>query len=390
MKVSSLFTVLGIMAALASCAGHSAADTPAAVRKGETMSDAASSIPAPWSAEKAWNWYKQYPWLSGCNFIPSTASNELEMWQAGSWDPQSIERELGYAQNLGFNVMRVFLHYLAWKEDAAGFYSRLDQYLSIAQSRGIYTILVLNDSCWNPEPFTGPQPPPVPFRHNSQWLQSPGNTGLVESAEYAQVETYVRSTVRRYGQDRRVLLWDLLNEPDNDNGGRFPAELRNKSDYTYRLLADSFRWAREENPGQPLSAGLWAGDWHKGRLNRFNQLQTSESDVITFHNYDNKLGLSMRIAEIKAFGRPAICTEYMARPTGSTFRNCMPLLKKEGIGAINWGFVSGKTQTVYPWDSWTKDYSAEPALWFHDILRSDGSPYDSAECEFIRTLNAQR
>ena len=65
----------------------------------------------------------------------------------------------------------------------------------------------------------------------------------------------------------------------------------------------------------------------------------------------------------------------MRRPV-SNFATHLPFLKKENVGAYNWGLVSGKTQTIYPWDSWTKPYDAEPKIWFHDIFRKDGSPFD--------------
>ena len=82
-----------------------------------------------WSEEKANSWYQQQPWLVGSNFIPANAINELEMWQAATFDPQEIDKELGWAQSLGMNTMRVFLHDLLWQQDAAGF-KQQNRYLS--------------------------------------------------------------------------------------------------------------------------------------------------------------------------------------------------------------------------------------------------------------------
>jgi hypothetical protein len=74
-----------------------------------------------WSKHAANQWYGKQGWMRGCDFIPSTAINQLEMWQAESFDSATINRELGYAQSIGFNCMRVFLHHLAWQKDAVGF-----------------------------------------------------------------------------------------------------------------------------------------------------------------------------------------------------------------------------------------------------------------------------
>ena len=79
----------------------------------------------------------------------------------------------------------------------------------------------------------------------------------------------------------------------------------------------------------------------------------------------------------------------MARPAGSTFETHLPYFKEQNVGAYCWGFVAGKSQTIYPWDSWQKKYDAEPKLWFHDILRANGMPYDEQEVKLIRRLTAK-
>jgi hypothetical protein len=56
------------------------------------------------------------------------------------------------------------------------------------------------------------------------------------------------------------------------------------------------------------------------------------------------------------------------------------------VAAFNWGLVDGKSQTIYPWDSWNKSYDAAPALWFHDIFRRDGKPYRPQEVAYIRAI----
>ena len=323
-----------------------------------------------WPKAQANQWYARQGWLRGCDFIPSTAINQLEMWQAESFDTVTIARELGYAQSIGLNCMRVFLHHLAWQQDPAGFKIRVDQYLAIAERKNIKTIFVFFDDCWNESYHAGRQPAPKPGIHNSGWLRDPGKLLYDDSTLISVLETYVKDILKTFGHDQRILLWDLYNEPGNSNYG-------NKS---LRLLRYAFSWGREINPSQPLSAGLWSRDLHE--LNRF---QLESSDVITYHNYEEEKAHQQAIDSLRKYGRPLICTEYMARLRNSTFFNIMPMLKKENVAAINWGLVAGKTNTKYAWDTPIPDGS-EPKIWFHDIFRPDGTPYNQQEVDFIRSL----
>jgi len=115
-----------------------------------------------WSEKAANDWYRKQPWLVGSNYIPGTAINQLEMWQADSFDPATIDRELGWAEGIGMNTMRVFLHDLAWQQDAQGFLHRMDTFLAIAARHRIRPVFVLFDSCWDPAPTPGRQRAPVP------------------------------------------------------------------------------------------------------------------------------------------------------------------------------------------------------------------------------------
>jgi len=355
--------------------------------------DAAKAAPpARWSIQHAQAWYHSYPWLVGANFVPSTAINQLEMWQADTFDPVTIDHELGYAQGIGMNTMRVFLHDLAWREDPQGFYSRVDKYLEIADRHGIKTLFVIFDAVWNPNPHAGKQPDPVPGRHNSGWVQSPGRAYLESPQKQDELKPYVVGLLTRYKNDPRVLGWDLFNEPDNPNrqaygrdGTRTELNEADKEKFATQLLEKTFAWAREVNPSQPVTSGVWLGDYltHPTRL---QQIQLGESDVITFHNYDRPEELEKRIEGLQKLGRPVLCTEYMARGNHSTFKDNLPILKKYGVAAWNWGLVKGKSNTIYPWDSWVKQYTSEPPVWFHDVFRPDGTPFSPAEVDFIRKL----
>jgi hypothetical protein len=323
-----------------------------------------------WSIEKANEWYQQHPWMAGADYIPATAINQLEMWQAETYDPATIDKELGWAEGIGFNTMRVFLHSIAWKQDPQGFKKRVDNFLALCAKHHIEPMLVFFDDCWNKVPKAGVQPEPKPGIHNSGWMQDPGQAASIDPSNFPELEKYVKDVMTSFAHDKRILLWDLYNEPGNSG----------KKDSTMALLQKTFEWARAVNPDQPISAGLW--DWGFEKLNAFQALN---SDIITYHNYDEPAQHLRVIQLLKAFGRPLICTEYMARVRNSRFVNILPLLKKENVGAINWGFVSGKTNTIYAWDTPIADGS-QPNEWFHDIFFKDGKPYREDEVNFIKKL----
>lgn len=328
-----------------------------------------------WSIEKVGNWYNNYKWITGANFNPSSAINQLEMWQSDTFDPETIDRELGYAEAIGFNTMRVYLHSLAYKADPKGFKGRVDSYLKIADNHGIKTIIVLFDDVWGATPKIGKQAVPKPGIHNSGWVQDPGDPASKEAKNFPELEVYVKNVINTFKNDKRVLLWDLYNEPGNS--GKFKESVP--------LLEKVFIWAREVNPSQPLTAGIWK--WSK-KFQEVNEIQALNSDVITYHHYGEPEDHLKVINLLKTHGRPLICTEYMARTKNNRFSNTLPLLKDENVGAINWGLVAGKSNTIYQWD--TPILSGdEPTEWFHDIFRKDGTPYRQDEVNLIKKLNSK-
>jgi hypothetical protein len=328
------------------------------------------SIREVWSKSQANTWYETKGWLRGSDFIPSTAINQLEMWQAETFDTATINRELGWAESIGMNSMRVYLHHAAWAIDRDGFKNRVDQYLAIADKHHISTIFVFFDDCWNPRYQTGKQPDPKPGIHNSGWIRDPGDLIHDDSTLVVTLESYVKDVLTQFANDKRIVLWDLYNEPGNSGYG-------NKS---MPLLQRVFLWGRQVNPSQPLSVGVWNKE-----LVDLNNFQLANSDVTTYHNYSEPEEHQRWIDSLKTYGRPLICTEYMARTRNSRFDNIMPLLKKENIAAYNWGLVAGKTNTIYAWDTPMPD-GKEPKIWFHDIFRKDGTPYKKEEVALIKQL----
>lgn len=324
-----------------------------------------------WPVEKANAWYRTHKWINGADYLPSNAINQLEMWQAATFDSAINDKELGWAENIGFNTMRVYLHSVAWKQDNEGFKNRMNTFLNIADRHHIKILFVFFDDCWNKAGVAGKQPDPKPGIHNSGWVQDPGDPFSNDTTQYPMLEKYVKDVLAWFKNDKRILLWDLYNEPGNSG----------KLESSLTLLTKVFQWAREVNPEQPISAGLWAWDYEK-----LNTFQAMNSDIITYHNYEEPQWHLRVIELLKAHGRPLICTEYMARTRNSRFANMLPMLKKHNIGAINWGFVAGKSNTIYAWDTPLPN-GEEPTEWFHDIFRKDGTPYRQDEVNLIKKLN---
>ena len=322
-----------------------------------------------WTVKQANEWYSKHDWLVGADFLPSTAINQLEMWQAETYDPVTIDKELGWAAAIGMNVMRVYLHDLAWKADAIGFKKRMTDFLSIAAKHKIKILFCIFDDCWNPDAKIGKQPEPKPGVHNSGWVRSPNKATHDDSSQWKYLKEYVEDILTTFRDDERILMWDLYNEPANSGYGMT----------SMPLLKKVFEWAWLIRPSQPLTVGVWFMDFPE-----INRYQLENSDVITYHNYSDTNSMKKAIDSLQNFGRPIICTEYMARTNNSRFETHLPILKRYNVGAINWGLVSGRSNTIFPWGS--KEGSPEPTPWFHDVFRKDGSPYDQKEIELIKKL----
>ncbi|HEX8060361.1 MAG TPA: 1,4-beta-xylanase [Cyclobacteriaceae bacterium] len=344
-----------------------------------------------WTTKQANDWYKSQPWYVGANYVPYNAINELEMWQAETFDLKRIDQELKWAEDMGMNTMRVFLHDLLW-QDAEGFKNRLNQFLAVCDKHHIKPMLVLFDSCWDPNPKLGKQHEPTPGIHNSGWVQSPGVAALMDEKEWPRLEMYVKGVVGAFANDNRVMSWDVWNEPDNYNGNSY-ADQKSKIDQIEKILPKVFEWTRAAKPSQPLTSGVWKINYKEFKeLTKTEKIQLELSDIVTFHCYDDAASFERAVAFLKKYERPMICTEYLARGNKSTFETILPIGKREKIGMINWGFVVGKTQTNLPWDSWQKPYvnGRQPAVWHHEILNADGSPYKQEEVNMIKSLTGKK
>lgn len=322
-----------------------------------------------WTKQRAWTWYKQVSPILGCNYLPRTAVNMTEMWQKQTFDPKTIDEELGWAEKAGYNSVRVFVQYLVWKQDPDGLKRRIDRFLAVADKHGIRTMVILFCDCSfaGKEPYLGKQDEPIPGVHNSGWVPSPGLKRVTDRKAWPDLEKYVKDIVGRFGKDRRVLIWDLYNEPGNSGMGT----------RSLPLAEAAFGWARAAGPSQPITTGAWRA-LGGGMSKKLMEL----SDVVSFHGYDGPGGIKAKIAVCKKLGRPIICTEWLRRQVGNTFAAILPIFAAERVGSYHWGLVAGRTQTYMHWGS--KKGSPMPKVWQHDVFHPDGKPYDAKEIELHR------
>jgi Cellulase (glycosyl hydrolase family 5) len=318
-----------------------------------------------WSAATARMWFSKQAWPLGFNYIPSTAINTTEMWQKETFDPTTIEREMHAAAAVGFNCARVFLQYLVWESDPEGLKARMRTFMDIAARNHIKVIWVFFDDCTFitvTDPHLGKQPDVISGEYANGWTPSPGEMRVVNQSSWPGLKIYVTDLVTTFRSDKRIFAWDLYNEPGNSH-------MTNKS---LPLLKAVFTWARGAGPSQPITSGVW-----RGELTDINDVILKNSDIISFHNYGGPDAMNNEIDDLEREGRPLICTEWLARQTGSTVANILPILYDRHVGGVIWGLVNGKTQTNYHWGS--KAGSPAPVLWQHDIFHGDLTYYDPNE-----------
>ena len=341
-----------------------------------------------WSAERANTWYAAQAWPVGVNYVPAYASNAIEFWQAETFNPDAIDRELALAQGLGFNTLRIFLNDRVWAAERDGFKKRIGQFMDIAGRRGMKLIITFFTNGGNHEGAAlGKQPDPLPDVHNGRWIQSPGAPAVNDPSKWPPLKEYVQDIMRTWKDDPRVLLWCLYNEPENTR-----AKSVNHAE-SMGLLRAVFEWAREINPSQPLSSPIWQRPGIHGEASKIDIISFlgENCDVMTFHCYSKPKELGIFVNMMKRFNRPMICMEYMGRPD-STFEGSLPIFKRERVGAVSWGLVRGRTNTHLLWATKRKPgYDPlNPTEWFHDIFHPDGTPYSQKEVDFIRETTAKK
>ena len=338
-----------------------------------SITSCSSNEQGQWSVDRINNWYSEVGEIKGFNYVPSTAVNDIDMWQESSFDPITISKELMLARESGYNSARVFLHYLVWKENSETFKNRINEFLEIADDNKIKVMFILFDDCNAPgcEPFIGEQKAPLVGHHNSQWVACPGLDVTDDKSAFPEYEKYLKDIISTYKNDNRVIAWDLYNEPGNTGVGERSKE----------LLLNTFKWAHQINPSQPLTVGSWNLE---GLEDEMSEIMMSNSDFVTFHSYGDVIDLRERIAVCQMYNRPIVNTEWLRRQVGNTFEEILPEFQKHKIGWYHWGLVQGKTQTWLHWVS-SKD-NIKDGPWQHDMFTPEHKAYDKKEIEMVKNF----
>ncbi len=346
-----------------------------------------------WTREEAWAWYDSRTWLRGCNFMPSDCCNRIDQWQEFGFEErmETTRRELALAASIGFNTVRMILEFEVWDKEHDGFLKRLDRVLEVCFENGITAMLVLANDCSVPKslytpPHLGEQHVDVGY-HGGRKV-SPHKSYGGEDTRFHILDDpdirpryyeMVREIVTLYAHDPRVIVWNIFNEPGNGRGSE-----------SLPYMERFFEICREIGPDQPLCADVW-GAMKDGRAPTEIQQRALElSDVVSYHCYSPLEGQISMIEQLRRWGRPAFCTEWLHRICRNTVEDAIPLYYLEKIGCYNWGFVAGKYQTYEPWETIWQQVEAgkgdrfDLTKWQHDLMRPSLRPYDPKEIELIK------
>ena len=322
-----------------------------------------------WDEIRIWKWYEDLGAVKGVNYVPRTAVNSVETWMEDTFDPDTIDEELGWAQDAGYTSIRVQLQFAVWQADPDGFLDRVDRFLEIAAKHGLRTVPVLFDDLnrSGEPPRVGPQPDPIDGEHNSRWVPSPGAEAVKDRGQWPALEKYVKDVMGQFKRDKRVLYWDLYNTAGNGGLG----------EESLPLMDQTFNWARSVEAAQPLAVPAWR---EFGSAMAARKLE--RSDLITFQSFDSAESIEARIQLLQRYKRPIICSDWLMRQAGNDFKKVLPVFAVYRVGWFNQGLVSGKTHR--PIQEARYRTEKDPDVWQQDVLDKDGTPYDQDEVELIQ------
>jgi len=349
--------------------------------------------PGQWTEEQAWNWYREQPWIRGWCGYPSTCVNRIAMWQAYGHEETArrIDAEFGIAEELGFNAVRAVIQFEVWYYEHDSFMRNFEEYLTLAAKHGIRVMVCLGNDCTVPKSRFKP----VAFGEQKiDWgfhsgirqgphtgdYKEPGFMLLDDPAFENSYYEMVAELGETYGQDDRIQIWDVWNEPGNSNRGNMSA----------KAMVKFFEILREKKVKQPLTADAWRMQTSVSQAAEIERLAMDLSDVITFHYYGPYENMVLIIESLReSYNRPLINNEWLNRLNGNDYAEIFPLFYLERIGSYSWGLMQGYSQTFEPWGG----YFTNPAFmegkldltkWQHDLYRFNGYPYDPKEIKLIR------
>lgn len=355
-----------------------------------------------WTKEQAWAWYNSYPWLRGCNFIGSDCANRRDQWQSYRAEEHlaTADRELELAQQIGFNTVRLIMDFDVWLQERESYMDMLEKYIALCAKYGQYVMLVLTAEAELPRgDYASFVPKPLGEQkyalgyHQGRDPEYIRLTMVDKDTIYHPLESprlrekyleMVREIVMRYRKDCRVICWNVYNELGIVLGER-----------AIPILSTMLETVRACDPVQPLTADIFRGTQDGAPRTPEEKYALETSDVVSFHSYSDFPDFCIQVNDLKRYGRPLLCTEWLNRITHNDIREVYPFLWTEHIGSWCWGFVAGKTQTYEPWLALWNQYEASGGKtdcdftkWQHDLFRPSLYPYDPKEITLIRRIHA--
>jgi hypothetical protein len=289
-----------------------------------------------------------YAAIRGANYVPSHASTSVAAW--ARYDADRIDRELGYAERLRLNSLRVFLQYVVYERDPADFLLKLEDFVVRCDRHGIRPLFVLFDSCFGEEPSLEKADSPA-------WVNNPGFSRLKQRDA---LERYVRDVVTPFRGDRRVLGWDVMNEPMAD----FHHVTRAERDAIWEFVRHFCGFVKQTDPTHPITVGE--------AVVEYLPKNAGHVDFLSVHSYaadrdEFKKDLDLARHYGRSCGKPVVVTECGNPGAGQKYEMVFDVLGKERLGFYFWELMIGKIQfqnmagLIYP-DGSTRDPSAVAAL----------------------------
>jgi hypothetical protein len=268
--------------------------------------------------------FGDFSWMHGVNYTPSYAATDVETWL--EYDPEVIDRELGYAERIGVNCLRVFLQSLVYEHAPDEFLQRFDHFVTTADRHGLKVMPILFDSCFGVSPSLESQ---------HMWVANPGPDRMSRE-HFEALDAYARAVVTPYVGDERIALWDVMNEPT----ATVLSLTEEGKAQIWAFVAHYCELVQKIDPSHAVTVGVAGHD---------NSNVADLVDVLSCHSYAStrekfREALSTTQSQARAAGKPWIVSECCAPGWGNPYEMVLPELREFKAGHTCWELMIGKNQ----------------------------------------------
>ncbi len=268
--------------------------------------------------------FGDFSWMHGANYTPSYAATDVQTWL--QYDHQTVDRELGYAERIGLNCVRVFLQSLVWEHDRELFLKNFEDFVSTADAHGLKVMPIIFDSCFGVSPS---------LESSLMWVANPGPDRMSER-DYDELDVYVKDLVSRYAGDERIALWDVMNEP----AVTVLSQTEEGKAQVWAFVSHYCKLVKKLDPTHAVTVGVSSAD---------NSNVVDVVDVLSCHSYapsekELREKFSMTKKQAADAGKPWIVSECCAPGWGSPYEMVLPVLREFAVGHTVWEVVIGRNQ----------------------------------------------